>query len=49
LRWTFGFNNIFDTFPNPITTRVANGLAHPRRTPMGYDGGMAFVRATMTF
>ncbi len=49
LRWTFGFNNIFDTFPNPITTRVANGLAHPRRTPMGYDGGMAFVRATMSF
>ena len=39
-----GASNVFDTFPNKIQTRVGNGLAYPRRTPIGYDGGMAFLR-----
>ncbi len=45
----FGANNLFDTYPNKIQTRVANGLAYPRRTPIGYDGGMAYFRAVYSF
>jgi len=46
---TLGASNVFDTFPNSIATRVGNGLAHPRRTPMGYDGGMWYLRGLYTF
>ena len=43
--FTLGASNVFDTFPNKIDTRLGNGLAYPRRTPMGYDGGMWYLRA----
>ena len=44
--WSFtgGANNLFDTFPNRVETRVGNGLPWPRRTPMGYDGGSWYLR-----
>ena len=49
--WAFtgGAANVFDTFPNKIDTRLANGLAYPRRTPMGYDGGMWYLRGIYNF
>ncbi|MFT5139221.1 MAG: iron complex outermembrane receptor protein [Lysobacterales bacterium] len=46
---TLGANNVFDEYPNTITTRLGNGLAYPRRTPMGYDGGMWYLRGVYTF
>ena len=44
-----GANNVFDEFPNEIATRVGNGLAYPRRTPLGYDGGMWYLRGVYSF
>jgi iron complex outermembrane receptor protein len=46
---TLGANNVFDEYPNEIATRVGNGLAYPRRTPLGYDGGMWYLRGVYTF
>jgi iron complex outermembrane receptor protein len=50
-QWTFsiGANNVFDKFPNVIPTRFANGLPYSRRTPFGYDGGMAYIRAEYNY
>jgi iron complex outermembrane receptor protein len=47
--FTLGASNVFDTFPNKIDTRLGNGLAYPRRTPMGYDGGMWYLRVVYSF
>ncbi|MFQ5981866.1 MAG: hypothetical protein ACE5KS_00680, partial [Woeseiaceae bacterium] len=44
-----GANNVFDEFPNAITTRLSNGLPWPRRTPMGYDGGMWYLKGVYNF
>ncbi len=44
-----GANNAFDKFPNEIPTRFANGLAYSRRTPFGYDGGMAYIKGIFNF
>jgi len=46
---TGGGINIFDEYPSNVDTRLANGLAHPRRTPLGYDGGMWYMRLGYTF
>ena len=46
---TLGGNNVFDEYPNEIATRVGNGLAYPRRSPLGYDGGMWYLRGVYTF
>ncbi len=40
-----GANNILDTYPNEIATRLSQGMPYPRRTPIGYLGGVGFVRA----
>jgi len=44
-----GANNVFDKFPNKIQTRVANGLPYPRRTPIGYDGGLWYLKFEYSF
>ena len=44
-----GANNVFDEFPNKIQTRVGNGLPYPRRTPIGYDGGMWYLKLEYSF
>ena len=41
--------NVFDTFPNEVPARQAQGLPYPRRTPMGYDGGSVYLRAVYSF
>lgn len=44
-----GASNLFDTYPNEILTRMGNGLAYPRRTPIGYDGGMFYIKTIYNF
>ena len=46
---TLGANNLFDEFPNKVASRASQGLPYPRRTPIGYDGGMWYLRGTYTF
>ncbi len=45
----FGANNALNTFPNQIATRRSQGMPYPRRTPIGYHGGMMFTRLTYNF
>ncbi|MCG8557695.1 MAG: TonB-dependent receptor, partial [Proteobacteria bacterium] len=51
--WRFrvmlGANNILNTFPDPVPTRADNGLPWPRRSPVGYHGGMVYLRAVARF
>jgi iron complex outermembrane receptor protein len=44
-----GANNVFDEYPNKIQTRLGNGLSYPRRTPIGYDGGMWYLKLEYLF
>jgi iron complex outermembrane recepter protein len=39
-----GANNLLNTFPTKIDTRLSQGMPYPRRTPIGYNGGVGFVR-----
>ena len=45
----FGANNALNTFPTQIKTRMSQGMPYPRRTPIGYHGGMIFTRLTYNF
>jgi len=45
LRFTIGANNVFDTYPTMIDTRLSQGMPFPRRTPIGYHGGMVYFKA----
>ena len=45
LKFVLGANNIFDTYPTMIDTRLSQGMPFPRRTPIGYHGGMVYFRA----
>jgi iron complex outermembrane receptor protein len=59
--WTviLGVNNVFDEFPDrigvaeyPIKTdavRQHQGLPYPRRSPIGYDGGMWYLKGVYNF
>ncbi|MBT6599297.1 MAG: TonB-dependent receptor, partial [Bacteroidetes Order II. Incertae sedis bacterium] len=40
-----GANNILNTYPTKIDTRLSQGMPYPRRTPIGYHGGMTYLRA----
>ncbi len=42
--FVLGAANVFDEYPNEIDTRRSQGLPYPRRTAMGYDGGMYYLR-----
>jgi iron complex outermembrane receptor protein len=44
-----GANNALNTFPTQIATRMSQGMPYPRRTPIGYHGGMMFTRLTYNF
>ena len=48
-RWTLGASNLFDTYPSEIETRKANGLLYAQRSPLSYDGGMAYLRLSYDF
>ena len=45
LKLIFGGNNILDNYPDMIATRASQGMPFPRRTPIGYHGGMIYFRA----
>ena len=44
-----GANNALNRFPTQIKTRMSQGMPYPRRTPIGYHGGMIFTRLTYNF
>ncbi len=43
-----GANNLLNAFPTKIDTRLSQGMPYPRRTPIGYNGGLGFVRLRYT-
>ena len=45
LRFVLGANNVLDKYPNEIDTRRSQGMPFPRRTPIGYHGGMVYFKA----
>ena len=45
----FGANNALNTYPTQIETRISQGMPYPRRTPIGYHGGMLFTKLTYNF
>ena len=57
--WTLvvGANNVFDEYPSTVgensfpTPSVRNhqGLTYPRRSPIGYDGGMWYLKGVFNF
>jgi iron complex outermembrane receptor protein len=52
-----GANNVFDEFPSKVGTnsfptpsvRNHQGLTYPRRSPIGYDGGMWYLKGVYSF
>jgi len=49
LRLVLGANNILNTYPTEIATRASQGMPYPRRTPIGYHGGMGYFKAMFQF
>jgi len=49
LRLVLGANNILNTYPTEIETRLSQGMPYPRRTPIGYHGGMGYFKAAFKF
>ena len=49
LSMVFGSNNILNTYPTEIATRASQGMPYPRRTPIGYHGGMTYLRLMYNF
>jgi len=49
LRLVLGANNILNTYPTEIETRKSQGMPYPRRTPIGYHGGMGYFKAAFKF
>lgn len=45
LRLILGANNVLDNYPTEIATRLSQGMPYPRRTPIGYHGGMVYFKA----
>ena len=44
-----GGNNVTNAFPNQIATRMSQGMPYPRRSPLGYHGGMTYIRLMYNF
>jgi iron complex outermembrane receptor protein len=49
LSLVIGANNALNQFPTQIDTRAGQGMPYPRRSPLGYHGGMMFTRLTYNF
>jgi iron complex outermembrane receptor protein len=49
LSLVIGANNALNQFPTQIATRAGQGMPYPRRSPLGYHGGMMFTRLTYNF
>ena len=46
---TLGANNLLDNYPDEVSSRQSQGMPYMRRTPIGYHGGMAYLRTTYRF
>lgn len=44
MRVILGANNVLNNYPDEIDTRLSQGMPYPRRTPIGYHGGMVYLR-----
>ena len=49
LNVVFGANNVTNAYPNEIATRAGQGMPYPRRSPLGYHGGMTYIRLMYDF
>lgn len=49
LNVVFGANNVTNAYPNKIATRASQGMPYPRRSPLGYHGGMSYIRLMYNF
>lgn len=55
LTLTLGATNLFDEYPDELragsgfANRESVGLLHPRRSPVGYNGGSYYLRANYNF
>ena len=49
LNVVFGANNVTNAYPNEIATRASQGMPYPRRSPLGYHGGMTYIRLMYDF
>ena len=49
LQLIVGANNVFDNYPDEIDTRLSQGMPYPRRTPIGYHGGMVYFKVGYKF
>lgn len=49
LTFIAGANNILNNYPDEIATRLSQGMPFPRRTPIGYHGGMGYARIVYAF
>jgi len=49
LNVVFGANNVTNAYPNEIETRASQGMPYPRRSPLGYHGGMTYIRLMYDF
>lgn len=49
LNVVFGANNATNAYPNEIKTRASQGMPYPRRSPLGYHGGMSYIRLMYNF
>ena len=49
LNVVFGANNVTNAYPNEIDTRASQGMPYPRRSPLGYHGGMTYIRLVYDF
>ena len=49
LNMVFGSNNLLNKYPTEIPTRAGQGMPYPRRTPIGYHGGMTYLRLMYNF
>jgi iron complex outermembrane receptor protein len=45
----FGANNVTNVYPNEIDTRMSQGMPYPRRSPLGYHGGMTYLKLNYNF
>ncbi len=44
MKLILGGNNILNNYPDEIATRLSQGMPFPRRTPIGYHGGMVYFK-----
>jgi len=49
LNVVLGANNVTNAYPNEIATRASQGMPYPRRSPLGYHGGMTYMRLMYNF